>query len=124
MRGHAMVALSVVSACGAAGHEAPRSRPFEEPDITAEATLVAPVTAARQPVSEGYCARACTAAAAQDCPRLAATCGYDTAGDDYVSVGGRALRCKPACAAACAGHSTGQALCLKECLAGPGAPGG
>jgi hypothetical protein len=118
MRGHAIVALSVVSACGAAGHDPTRTKPFEEPHVTGEATLAEPVLAARQPVSGAYCAAACAAAAAQDCQKLAAMCRYDTSGDDYVNVGGRALHCQPACAAACAGQATGQDLCTRACLAG------
>jgi len=117
MRGHAIVALSVIAACCAVGHDPPRAE-IAEPRAIAEVTLASPVTAARQPVSDAYCAAACAAAAAQDCAKLAATCQYDTLRDDYVDVGGRALHCKPACAAACAGHATGQDLCTTQCLSG------
>jgi hypothetical protein len=118
---YAIVGLAVISACSAVGHDPPRAKPLEEPNFTGEATRAEPLAAARQPVSETYCAAACAAAAAQDCEKLAATCQYDTNGNDYVSLGGRVLHCKPACAAACAGHATGHALCVSQCRSGHGA---
>ncbi len=113
----AIVGLSLISACILVSHDPPRAKLLEEPRSTGTVTRAEPLAAARQVVSQTYCAAACTEAAEQDCETVAATCQYDTGGG-YVSVGGRVLRCRPACAAACAGHATGQALCVTQCLDG------
>ena len=96
--------------------------PAPAPSHVADAVRVDPVAAASAPLTESYCAAACSAAATQKCEKLAETCEYDTDGQKYVEVGGYMLHCKPACAAACVGHDTGRRLCEKQCLHGPDKP--
>ena len=125
MRAHTIALLSLVAACSCPADDAPRSKApptAPAPPSTEDVTRAEPIAAARQAVSETYCAGACAAAGGQSCDKMAATCNYDTNAQNYIAVGSYVLQCKPACAAACLPNVTGQGMCQRQCLNGPDKP--